>query len=280
MLSDILIPLRTQPVPETREATSALLRLAATFGSHATLSPLEVIAPSPRHHWSGAFMGLGGMGAEIENASREASNTLIASVDKPSGLQVAARPLRVSFGGAPVSITRAARHHDVTMIAFTETESGTAMAEAAIFGTGRPAILVPAAFPAAAHPFARIAVAWDGSGTASRALYDAMPLLTKAEAIVVITAPADKPVETGSIADLSDYLVRHGIAPRFVEADIEVQDAGLDIGLALQHRAGTEGCGLLVMGAYGHNRLQQFILGGATSGVLGNLQMPVLMSHS
>jgi nucleotide-binding universal stress UspA family protein len=276
MLGDVLIPLRTQPVPETKETVATLLRLASSFAIHATLSPLEVAVPHLQHRWSGAFMGLVGMGAEIERASQEASRNLIASVDKRPGLQVVGHPLRVGFGEAPVSITSAARYHDLTMIAFTDVESAAAMAEAAIFGTGRPAMLIPATWSDAARPFAKIAVARDGSGTASRALHDAMPLLTNADEVVVINAPADKPIDAGGLADLSDCLVRQGIAPRFVETDIEVQD----IGLALQHCARTEGAGLLVMGAYGHSRLQQFILGGATRGVLANLQLPVLMSHS
>lgn len=276
MLSDVLIPLRTYPVPETKETVAALLRLASTFVAHATLGPLEVIAPSLRHRWSGAFMGLVGAGAEIEKASKAASESLIASAEVPHGLQISSQTLRVGFGEPPLSVTSAARCHDLTMIAFTDAEVAATIAEAAMFGTGRPVLLLPAEVPGAADPFARIAVAWDGSGTASRAVLDAMPLLTRADEVVVINAPADKPIENNDIADLTNYLVRHGIAPRFVKADIEL----LDIGLALQHRAQTEEAGLLVMGAYGHSRVQQFILGGATRGVLSNLQLPVLMSHS
>jgi nucleotide-binding universal stress UspA family protein len=276
MLSDVLIPLRTHPVPETEETVARLLRLASTFATHATLSPLEVAVPRLQYRWSAAFMGLVGKGAEIERASQEASKNLIASADKHVGLQVASRPLRVRFGEAPDSVTAAARHHDLTMIAFTDLESSAATAEAAIFGTGTPAMLIPLTWPDATRPFAKIAVAWDGSGTASRALHDAMPLLRKADEVVVITAPADKPIDAGGLADLSAWLVRHGVAPRFVETHTDMQD----IGLALQHCASVEGTGLLVMGAFGHSRMQQFILGGATRGVLRNLQVPVLMSHS
>lgn len=276
MLSDVLIPLRTQPVPETKETVATLLRLAATFATHVTLSPLEVSAPNIRHRWSGAFMGLVGTATEIESASREASRNLIASAEKPRGLQVVGRPLKIGFGQVPGSVTWAARHHDLTMIAFTGVETSAAVAEAAIFGTGRPAMLIPDAWPSAPRPFTRVAVAWDGSGGASRALHDAMPLLADVEEVIVINAPDDKPIDADGISALSDYLARHGKASRLVEAGIELQS----IGLALQHRARGEGAGLLVMGAYGHSRMQQFILGGATRDVLTNLQLPVLMSLS
>lgn len=276
MLNDVLIPLRTQPVPEAEETVATLLLLASSFATHATLSPLEVTAPSLRHRWSGAFTGLKRTGAEIESASQEASKALIASAERARGLQVVGQPLKVGFGQMPAAVTRAARHHDLTMVAFTDRDTSTAIAEAAIFGTGRPAMLIPEGWPSAPRPFARIAVAWDGSGGASRALHDAMPLLTGADEVIVINAPADKPIDADSISELSDYLDRREIESHFVEVDIEVQS----IGLALQHRARSEDAGLLVMGAYGHNRMQQFILGGATRDVLCNLQLPVLMSHS
>jgi nucleotide-binding universal stress UspA family protein len=54
---------------------------------------------------------------------------------------------------------------------------------------------------------------------------------------------------------------------------------GAAVGDALQTRAVAEDAGLLVMGAYGHNRLREFVLGGATRSALGNLRLPVLMSH-
>lgn len=276
MLSDILIPLRTQPVPETSETADALMRLASSFATHVTLSPLEVTAPKRRDQWSGAFMGLAQISADIQRASQQTSRDLVTSVHQPRALEVLVNPLFVGLGEMPMAITSAARHHDMTMIAFTDADTNTAMAEAAMFGTGRPAMLLPAVIAATERPFSRIAVAWDGSSAASRALYDAMPLLVAADEVMVMSAPGDKRIDRSDVSGLTDYLLRHGIAMRFVQVDIET----LDIGLALQHRARSEGAGLLVMGAYGHSRFQQFILGGATRHVLDNLQLPVMMSHS
>lgn len=277
MLSNIFIPLATRPVPVTPQIASDLLRLAATFATHATLVPIEEDAPTALQGLQGALMGMAGVGAEIERASRDASAKLAALGDSaPAGLQVVIRPLRVPFGAANASVAKIARCHDLTMIAFTNAEAGAAMAEAALFGTGRPTMLVPATVPAGERPFAKIAVAWDGSGTASRALHDAMPLVIAADEVIIINAPVDKAINADDASDLSDYLTRQGVTPRFVVADIDL----FDIGLALQHRARAEGAGLLIMGAYGHSRMQQFILGGATRGVLSNLQLPVLMSHS
>ena len=276
MLHDVLIPLRTHPVPDTREAVGRLLRLAARFATHVTLSPLDLVVPPMRPRWSSSFMGLAGAGAEIERVSREASTAQQAFTDDAQGLKLTARPLRASFGDPAAPVARAARYHDLTMVGFANGDLDVQLAEAAMFGTGRPALLVPPALVETDRPFARIAVAWDGSSAASRALFDAMPLLAKADDVVIITAKEDKPFDENDMASLTEYLSCHGLQPRFATADIEV----LGIGMALQHQARAEGAGLLVMGAYGHSRMQQFILGGATSQVLDNLQLPVLMSHS
>lgn len=276
MLNDVLIPLLTHPVAETREGASRLVRLASSFATHATLRPLEVDVPPLRNRWSSALLGLDSVAAEIERASRQTSQALQTLAGESFGIQLAARSLRVPFGDPSGPLSLAARCHDLTMVLFSDPEPAAALAEAAMFGTGRPAMLIPAGIPEPDGAFARIAIAWDGSGTASRALYDAMPLLTKADEVLVVSAPADKPVGEIDLDDVSGYLVRHGVAARLVEAKVE----GQDVGLALQHSARAEGAGLLVMGAYGHNRVQQFILGGATRSVLSNLQLPVLMSHS
>lgn len=276
MLSDVLIPLRTHPTPDSLEAAQKLLRLAATFATHATISPLEVVVPPVRHRWSSAFVGVGTASAEIERKSQEESRKLQALAEQSYGLQLVARPLRVPFGDPASSLTDAAHCHDVTMVGFSDGEVSAAMAEAAMFGTGRPVLLVPTDMAETTRPFARIALAWDGSSSASRALLDAMPLIRKADEVIVINAPDEKPIASTDTSGLRDYLIRHGVAPRFIAANTDV----LGIGLALQQTAKAEGAGLLVMGAYGHSRLQQFILGGATRQVLENLQLPVLMSHS
>lgn len=260
MLTDVLIPLRTHPAPESEAVISRLLHVASTFASHVTLGPLELVIPASSPRWSTAFLGLTGTRAELERASREASKLLQGYARHTNDLQVLARPLRVDLSSQAPSLAAAARCHDLTMIAFNDPDVARILAEAVLFGTGRPALLIPSAIPQAPRPFSRIAVAWDGSGSATRALNDAMPLIVAADEVVIVSAPADKRVTEEDVAALSEYFTRHGVISRYVRADIEL----LGIGLALQHYAKLQGAGLLVMGAYGHNRLQQFILGGGT----------------
>lgn len=275
MLKDVLIPLRTHPDPESEAAVSRLLHLAATFATHATLAPLEIKIPATLSRWSRAFLGLTGTGTELERASQKASTILQGYGGHAGRLQVVVKPLRVDLSN-PAPLSAAARCHDVTMIYYKDPDTYRAVAEAVLFGTGRPVLLIPPATPEPSRPFARIAVAWDGSASATRALHDAMPLIGEADEVVIINAPEDKHVDEQELTTLLAYFARHGIVTRCVKAGIDL----LDIGLALQHTARQEDAGLLVMGAYGHSRVQQFILGGATRHVLDSLQLPVLMSQS
>ena len=123
-----------------------------------------------------------------------------------------------------------------------------------------------------------IVVGWDGGREAARAAFDALPLLKKAEKVRVVRIdPQKDPALRGSVAgaDLAETLARHGIK---AEAQGYPTD-GLDEGQALMRCAEDYGAGLIVMGAYGHSRLAEFIFGGATRFVLTRMTRPVLMSH-
>jgi len=122
----------------------------------------------------------------------------------------------------------------------------------------------------------RAIVAWDGSRSAARAIGDAMPLLAKAKAVEVVIVASERPKSdevTG--ADIGHHLARHGLkieVKRIVATDTGVADT------LLSHAADTA-ADFMVMGGYGHSRLREFVLGGATRGILSSMTMPVLMSH-
>lgn len=139
---------------------------------------------------------------------------------------------------------------------------------------GRPVLWVPCAgmFPTVGE---RIVVAWDAGQSATRALYDALPFMRLAAHTTVVTLNAER---EGRIpgADIALVLTRHGI-------DVEVTQLHtpptVSIAEALFSRADNLGCDLLVMGAYGHARWKELVLGGVTQTVLGSMPVPVLMSH-
>jgi nucleotide-binding universal stress UspA family protein len=149
--------------------------------------------------------------------------------------------------------------------------------EQVVMSVGRPVIVLPHK-GSAELSLNEIVIGWDGGREAARATFDALPLLKKAGKVRVVRIdPQKDPSLRGSVAgaDLAEALARHGVK---AEAQGYPTD-GLDEGQALMRCAEDAGAGLIVMGAYGHSRLAEFIFGGATRFVLTRMARPVLMSH-
>ena len=142
---------------------------------------------------------------------------------------------------------------------------------------GRPVLIVPAGIASGAFG-TRVLLAWDGGREAARAMFDALPLLRSAARVRVIwVAPATDPyLPYGlQLTDVLAMLARHGVE---VEERTELHPRG-SVGAALLDEAERFGADLLVMGCYGHSRLREFVLGGATRHVLEQASISVLMSH-
>lgn len=140
--------------------------------------------------------------------------------------------------------------------------------------SGRPCLIIPYA-GAARIPFRTVTVAWDGSAPAARALSDALPLLRLAERVDVVRLAKDFAPEGARMAGrVTAFLSAHGITARFrtLVSSLAFSEA------ILSHMADT-GSDLLVMGAYGHSRLREALVGGASRGILATMTVPVLMSH-
>jgi nucleotide-binding universal stress UspA family protein len=149
--------------------------------------------------------------------------------------------------------------------------------EEVALAVGRPILVVPYA-GSWAQIGRRVLVGWDSSREATRAINDAMPLLAGAEAVTILAVdPADGPAGHGDIpgADIALHLARHGVKAT-IEATVS---AGIGAGNALLSRASDVEADLLVMGAYGHSRVRELLLGGATRTVLESMTLPVLMAH-
>ena len=143
--------------------------------------------------------------------------------------------------------------------------------------SGRPILVVPYAgnFETIGR---RALIGWNATREATRAVNDAMPLLMAAEIVTVLTIDArGGPDAHGEVpgADISLHLARHGVKTT-IERTVS---AGIPAGDVLLSRAADLGADLLVMGAYGHSRVRELLLGGATRSILQSMTVPVLMSH-
>jgi nucleotide-binding universal stress UspA family protein len=151
------------------------------------------------------------------------------------------------------------------------------MPEELVLACGRPVLVVPyvGSYPQIGE---RIMVAWDASRLATRAVNDALPLLTTAKHVFVIAVNPDGGDDGhGEIpsADICLHLARHGVK---AEAQHVFAD-DLSVGELLLSRVADEAIDLLVIGAYGHARWRELVLGGVTRHMLYHMTVPVLMSH-
>ena len=144
--------------------------------------------------------------------------------------------------------------------------------ESVLLGAGGPVLLVP--YTGRFESFGeRVLIAWNGSREAARAVHDALPFLMRAPHVTIFT---DEPSHA-SCEDLAAMLARHG-ATSIDVARFDSQ-AGQSAGDTLLSHAADGAYDLLVMGAYGHARFQELVLGGATRTILSTMTLPVLMSH-
>lgn len=184
---------------------------------------------------------------------------------------------RQSSGEVAMAISIEGRGADLVVIGQEDIENDPVYYEGVpdrvVLDAGRPVLVIP--YVGFRSPIGkRVLVAWNDSREAARALADALPFLKAADEVEVISV-AGPDGEDVPGADVGRYLSEHGI-----EANVS-RSAADDIGPEdiLLNRAADDAADLIVMGAYGHSRLRELVLGGVTRHVLKHMTAPVLMSH-
>jgi nucleotide-binding universal stress UspA family protein len=152
---------------------------------------------------------------------------------------------------------------------------GTGMAGNILMQSGRPVLFLPYAMTPPER-FGTVAIAWDGSRQAARAISDAMPFLYGAKEVWVLTVTKESAAQKRlPDVDLGTYLAEHDLDVKIVENS----NTGIDPGNWLLSTTADMGADLLVMGAYGHSRVGELILGGVTRTILKTMTLPTIMSH-
>lgn len=152
-----------------------------------------------------------------------------------------------------------------------------AMVEQVVLANARPTLIVPFAGPVdSAAMLRRALIAWNDSRESARALADALPLLMRIGEVHLmrIDGPGDDAPSPRRLEAVRQWLAWHG-----VDAQLHHEISGVDVGNALLSRAADLDAGLVVMGAYGHSRWSERMLGGASRTLLSSMTVPVLMSH-
>lgn len=274
-LKDILVHVDASRAAPRR--VQAAMELAREHDSHLTGLHVMDIPPLPTYAEAQIPESILSQRRRGFEAQMDASEKLFQELTGNSGLSAEWRGVE---GRLVDTLNRQGRYVDLIVLG--QAEAGDPLAhqqgltDEVALESGRPVLVIPAA---GAQPALgeRVIVAWDGKREAVRAVGDALPILETAKAVTIVTVnpEASDPGRGNLAADMCLHLARHGIS---AEAK-SLHGATAAIGSLLLDTARDEGADLLVMGAYGHSRWRELVLGGVTSHVLSHCDIPVLLAH-
>jgi len=260
-----------------RPALPIAIDLANRLGGHLTgltlvydpVVPGYAVAPVPVDFMISAR-------DEAIKGAKSAEAAFLAAVGT-GGLSAETRQVEIISAGGLDEVVHELRLADLVIVAQDDPDQPEpvreALIESVLFHAGAPLLIVPRKDAPATLSLDRVVIAWDGTITAARSVRSALPFLGAAKAVDIVIVDDGKELPTGQ--RVTGYLKRHGI-----EATVHtLPNPHKDVAGVLREHAAATGAGLIVMGAYGHSRLLEWILGGATRGMLKKQTVPILMAH-
>ncbi|CAN7706508.1 universal stress protein [Phyllobacterium sp. LjRoot231] len=271
------VPLLTHPDASSEKFVMNAMAVAKHLDADVYAQCIYVDIPDVSNAFSGVLLNVPEMIREAENKSRKAGEKLLEAVAKAAteaDVSVTTEETNAPPYGIGEVAASQARYGDLSMMEWdTAGSSARVVAEEVLFSSGRPVVLLPTSMTVGVID--HIMIAWDGSRVAARALADATPFLLRAKRISVATVLDEKPIDKNIGERLALALQRRGLAAEVLTLNI----GGRAIGEALQAHALEFGAQLLVMGGFGHSRIRDFVLGGATADVFNHVRLPILLSH-
>jgi nucleotide-binding universal stress UspA family protein len=280
-LQDILLHIDSYPEPTPPEAIDQAIAFCKSIDSKLSGLAVQIDIRVPNNWLAEALVGISKLAEAEEARSRSACQVSLAIFEqKAKAAGVLGQTLigKAELRLAGPYVARRARTRDLCLVAIVDRpDDQRTVAEDVIFESGRPALVFrPGAADLPVGGPKVVAIAWDGSRCAARAVADALPILAKAREVRVFTAVHEKPA---AVSGLGAELLRH-LRTCGIEASAQEVDARhKPIGAVLDTYLESSGADLLVMGAYGHSKMREFILGGATEHMLNHLRVPVFLSH-
>ena len=276
MIKDILV---TLPVGGLSDgAVNYAVSVAEAFDAHLTGMAFVHTPFVPGTVFGGAGTGfIATYRAQVEKAAKAAVAKFEDSA-RDAGVSATSQTLESELADLDDLFTQATRRFDLSVVG--QIEPGNEALEivfpqTALFGSGRPVLVIPY-IQKTGMTLNRTLACWDGSQAAARAIGDAMPFLVRTKSINVLTVMKCETVGNELPgADIAQHLARHNLKVDFKRIVANDQD----IGNTILSTAADLDSDMIVMGGYGHSRLREFVLGGATRAVLKAMTVAVLMSH-
>ena len=281
----LLILLRSHPAPTPAGAIGAAVDIAAIFDAKISALSCAILQRVPKSLLSAVTGEVPTLVAQERRKITSGAQQLLHMFSELAGQRgVLGQALyrQCTPSEVPALLAGYARLSDLTVVPmpeggyFDQLDSHWYL-EAALFDSGRPVLVLPYGYHSpGTGAFGTVVVAWDNTRAAARALVDAMPILRLARSVRIVTVTNEKiiPLEPSPL-EVVPYLAAHDIRVAYDAVDADGRDAATAVIDYLQAHSGD----LLVMGGYGHSRLSEVILGGATRHMLTHLLVPIFMAH-
>lgn len=275
-IRSVLIGMTEEGIDEPSSALSYGLSLARQAGAHATIQAASLKVVLGTTFVSNMAAGL----VADHNRRLKALAATLAERARgdaaAQGVSCSVETPQLPYGALIETFVTQARVHDICVL---DAETATVNAdrgliEALLFDSGRPLIVVPPGCDDFRHH--RVLIAWDASARAARAINDAMPILKAAAAVEVVAIGTAKELShTVPGAELAPHLARHGL--NVSVKNLVVQPNG--IADTLREQASLFNADLMVMGAFNHSLVREWVLGGVTQSLLKECPVPLFMSY-
>ncbi|MCG2625114.1 universal stress protein [Bradyrhizobium sp. WYCCWR 13023] len=277
MYKDILVHIPTER--PMRAVIDGSISLAAGLNAHVDAVAVGYVASTTAYVMEGGAAVAAVFEMERERALEraEAALAVFRSEAGNADISCTCHPIGAIPVDAASSLGEMARLHDLSVVLQPDPEQVTFDNEVPreiLFQAGGPVLFLPYTYRGA-FTAKRIGICWDGSRVAARALRDAATFLARAEEIAIIAINEADTAPDASANNLAKHLGRRGLSPR----TISLSATRADIQPTILSLAADENLDLLVMGGYGHSRLQERFLGGVTRAMLEAMTIPTLMSH-
>ncbi|MGE4371697.1 MAG: universal stress protein [Xanthobacter sp.] len=275
-IKSVLVGMTEEGMDEPSSALSYGLSLAHQAAAHATIqaASLKVVMGS-------AFISsvarelVAGHNQRLRDAAEQLAIRAMGDATA-AGVNCSVETPQLSYTELVNAAVAQARLQDVSILdAETDTiNADRGLIEALVFNSGRPLIVVPAGVEE--FRCERVLIAWDGSSRAARALNDAMPILKSATTVELVSVVSKEDLqENVPGAEIAPHLVRHGV--NVTVKGLAVSDDGA--AATLRDQASLFNADMIVMGAFNHSIMRQWMLGGVTQELLKECKVPLFMSY-
>jgi nucleotide-binding universal stress UspA family protein len=278
MIKDVLVHIPTER--QMRPVVDGAVSLAAAYSAHLDAVAIGYVSESTAFVMDGGAAVASVIEMERERALKRAEAALgvFETEARNAGIAYACRADSAFPGEAAASLGAAARVYDLAVVLQPDADVQSfdnTISQEILLQAGGPVLFIPYVFRGE-FKAKRIGICWDGSRVAARALRDAAPFLLRAETLMIGTVNEPNVGHAEASAErLAEHLARTGRRPK-VAAMTATRS---DIQPTILSWAAEESIDLLVMGGYGHSRLQETVLGGVTRATIQAMTVPTLMSH-